>query len=461
MSSLLPSSVPAPELELARTAGRVASRYAAYPPLFVFREGEGEHAHPYVPAQARRGPAATGRAIYLHMPFCYTACAFCSCLKIVTRDGGKAARYLDYLERDIVMQGARQGAGRHIVRMYWGGGTPTYHTMSQLRRVWRALKQEFEFAPDGEYAIEIDPRTVNEASMIELRDMGFTIAGLGVPDLAPPVLEAIGRPQSPEQSLGALAAARRAGFRTVAVDVMYGLPRQTAASFIDTLSAIVAERPDRIVLHDYVHAPRRHKGQRQLGSHELPRVTERLEMLGLAARRLASAAYVHVGPDCFVRADDPLAVAHAAKRLHYDMLGYSAAGETEIVPLGVSAVGATQFTYTQNQTDLGAYYDRLGAGASPKARGIALSPDDVVRRAVMRLLLCQGRVPFAEVESQHSVAFERYFAASLQALAPYAAAGLARIDNRAIVLEPRGRLWARNLCAVFDLHRDAPREARA
>jgi len=455
MSTSVPSSVPAPELALARSHGRVSARYAAYPPLQAFRA---ECREALLLAKRDPAHAAEALALYVHMPFCYTACSFCTCVKTVTHDGGKASRYLDYLEREIAAHAGMPGAARPVTRMAWGGGTPTYYTMLQLRRVWRALRRHFTFVPDGEYSIEVDPRTVGAASFLELRDMGFTIVGLTVPDLNQRVLDGVARPQLREQSLGVISAALYAGFRAVGVDMLYGLPQQTAASFIDTLAAIIAMQPDRIILHDYVHAPRRYKAQRQFKPHEVPRVPERFEMLGLAVDCLASAGYVHIGPDCFVRGADPLAAAHASGRVHFDMMGYSAAGATDLVGIGVSAVSATESTYAQNEIELGAYYERLGVGELPIARGIALAPDDAVRRAVMRLVLCRGRVAYADIERQCSLDFERYFAAELEALKPYAGAGLVRVQNRAIEVLPRGRLWARNICSVFDRYREARRE---
>lgn len=443
-----------------RTSGRVVSGYAAYPPPSAFRADYG--AHPYEALLGRRDASTASRAlaVYVHLPFCYSACAFCNCMKIVTRDGGKAVRYLDFLERDIAVQAAGVGEQRTVARMYWGGGTPTYYTAAQLRRIMRALAGHFTFAEGGEYTLEIDPRTVNAAAMPELRALGFNIAALGVPDLAPRVLEAVTRPQSEAQSLGAIAAARDAGFEAVRVDLMYGLPRQTAASFTQTLQTLVAARPDRLALHDYLHAPRRHRAQRQVSFHELPRASERLEMLAFAMEFLTAAGFVNIGSDRFVRSGDALAAARAEKRLHCDLLGYTAKGETDIVPVGASAIGATELAYTQNESELGAYYDRLGAGLTPVVRGLVLSPDDLLRRAVMRLLLCEGRVAYDAIEAHYSVPFERYFAAELQALDRYAAAGLVRIERRAIAVEPRGALWLRNLCAVFDRYGDAKREPR-
>jgi oxygen-independent coproporphyrinogen III oxidase len=461
MNSLLPSSVPAAELALVRAAGRVAARYAAYPPLSAYRAEDARGVPEAAFAARDTAEGARALALYVHMPFCYSACAFCSCAKIVTRDGGKAMRYLDFLERDIAARAGMLGERRTVARMYWGGGSPTYYTISQLQRVWRALHQHFAFDAGGEYTVEIDPRTVNDAAMAALREMGFTIAGIGVPDLDEAVLEAVGRPQSAQLSLHAVEAARRAGFRTVSVDMMYGLPLQTPGSLTAALRAVAAARPDRVLLHDYVHAPRRHKAQRQIGYRELPRPNDRLEMLGLAVECLGAAGYVHVGADAFVRPGDALVAARAAHRLQYDMLGFSAAGATDIVAAGASAVGATEFAYTQNESDLGAYYERVGGGSSPVARRMMLSPDDVVRRAVMRLLLCEGGVGYAAFEARYSVVFERYFRSEVRALEPYAAAGLLRVDGREIAVAPRGHLWVRNLCSVFDRYREPRRGTRA
>ena len=447
------ASITPAESALLRAVGRVAARYSVYPPSATFAPGHAADAQ--AAFGAPRETADEPLALYIHLPFCHAACAFCRCHKIVTGDGGKAVRYLDYLAREIAAHARSLGERRAVSRMCWGGGTPTYYTASQLRRIWGVLKQHFTFAADGDYAIEIDPRTVDEAVLAELREMGYTHAAVTVPDLDAAVLAAVARPQSAEQSLEAIRAATRAGFGTVAVDVMYGLPHQSPHTLVATLDAIVAAKPDRIVLHEYIHAPRRHKGQRQIAARDVPRGAERLAMLSGAADRLSTGGYVHLAADCFARAGDPLVAAQAGGRLCYDMTGYGTAGATNVLGIGVSAIGATRHTYTQNETDLGAYYDRINAGGLAIARGITLAPDDLVRREVIRLLLCRGCVAYADVEARCSVVFGRYFAAELKALAPYAEAGLVRIGSAAIEVEPRGRLWLRNLCAVFDRYRGA------
>lgn len=456
MSSAPPSTVPPAELRLLGTTRRVTTSYSAYPPPQSFHAdfAAGEGSRPAWLSPLRGTQAA--HALYVHLPFCYTACVFCHCNKIVTRDGGKATRYLGFLERDIALQAMEAGSGAQIARMHWGGGTPTYHTLSQLRRLWQVLRSHFVFADAGEYTIEIDPRTVDESAVMQLRDMGFTAAAIFVPDLAPGVLEAITRPQLPEQSLGAIAAARHARFATVAVEVMCGLPLQTAASFTHTVSEVVSQDPDRVMIKEYIHDPRRHKIQRQVSFNVLPRAAERLEMAGLAVERLTSVGYVQIGPDCFVRPGDPLHTAQQAGLLGYDLLGYTVHRGMTIIPVGASAIGSTGLSYSQNEPDLGTYYDRVGAGSAPVARVCTLHPDDHLRRTVIENVLCQGRVPFAALEKTYSIAFERYFASELRELVPYAVAGLLSIVDREIVLEPRGLLWARSICAVFDRYQDEP-----
>lgn len=450
-SSAALSMVPPAELELLRRVRRQPASGAIYPPSSSFhRDYEAELRR--LPHVAERADAPHG--VYVHLPFCYTACVFCRCNKIVTRDGGKASRYLGFLEREIAL---RAGALEHrrVARMHWGGGTPTYHSFAQLRRLWQTIAAHFELAPDGDYSLEVDPRSVDARTMADLRSLGFTEAVVGIPDLAPAVLDAIQRPQSVAQSLGALEAALAAGYATVTAEVVCGLPRQTVTSFVDTLSALVHVRPQRIVIHDYVHDPRRWTIQRQIRQNELPRALERLEMAGQALDRLAAAGYQLAAPGCYVRADDRWAHARAGGVLVRDALGCTDRASGSIVPLGASAIGGTAWVYLQNEPELGAYYDQIAADVLPVARGYVLKPDDLLRREVIDRLATHGRVPFGAIETLFPIVFERYFENELRALLPYAAAGLIRLTGRTLVLGRRGMLWIDEITRLFSAARPA------
>lgn len=451
MTSAAPSTVPAAELALLRTARRLPSERGLYPPPVLWRRDYAAELRALPPAGSAEIPDT--HAIYLHLPFCYTACVFCHCNKIVTRDGGKATRYLAVLEREIALRTAESRTPRRVSRMRWGGGTPTYHSVTQLQRLWQTLARHFEFEAGGDYAIEIDPRTVDAAAIRALRDIGFTDAIIAIPDLDAEVLAAVHRPQSVAQSLGAIAAARAAGFATVSADLMAGLPRQTAASFIVTVGALAASGADRIRMHDYLHEPRRWSIQRQISYDDLPRAAERLEMAGLAAERLEAAGYLPFAPGAYGRADDPWVRAREHGVLAHDLLGHTGRAPGTVIPIGVGAIGAAGWVYTQNEPELGAYYDRVAADVVPVARGLVLKPDDLLRREVMDRIGCHGRVPFAVIEDAYSIVFERYFATELQALRPYEAAGLVRVGARELVLGPRGLLWAGTVCALFDRYR--------
>ena len=451
ISSAAPSTVPAAEVALLRRARRQPDGGALYPPPSAFQR-EYERDLRRMPQAAERAEIAHG--IYVHLPFCYTACVFCRCNKIVTRDGGKASRYLGFLEREVVLR-ARALEERRVARMHWGGGTPTYHSIAQLRRLWQTVSQYFDLAPDGDYAIDIDPRTVDAGTIAALRELGFTAAVIGIPDLLPEVLDAIQRPQTAVQSVAAVRAALSAGYATVTAEVMCGLPRQTVASFIDTLGQLVHAGPHRIVIHDYVHDPRRWTIQRQIRQHELPHAWARLDMAGRALERLAAAGYQVAAPGCYVRADDRWAQARASGILVRDALGYTDRASGSIVPLGASAVGGSTWVYVQNEPELGAYYDHVAADVLPVARGYVLKPDDLLRREVINRLAAHGRVPFGAIEALFPIVFERYFEDELRALLPYAEAGLVRIAGRTLILERRGLLWAGSIARLFDACRPA------
>jgi oxygen-independent coproporphyrinogen-3 oxidase len=446
------------DLDLIRRMDRNGPRYTSYPTADRFVEAF--DADTYKSWVARRNIGGIRRAlsIYIHLPFCSTVCFYCACNKVVTRDRGKGDKYLQYLFREIDMQGPLFRDDRVVEQMHWGGGTPTFFTMAQLSGLWGKLRQHFSMSADGEYSIEIDPRSVEPADMRALRDMGFNRVSLGVQDFDPDVQRAVNRVQSEEQTLAVMDAARAAGFASINVDLIYGLPKQNLLSFNRTLGRIIAASPDRIAIYNYAHLPTRFKPQRRIAEADLPTPDVKLKLLGLAAQRLGEAGYVYIGMDHFARPDDSLSVAQRHGHLHRNFQGYSTHAECDLVGLGVSAIGAIGPTYSQNHRDLETYYDAIDREVLPVARGMELSADDLLRRAVIQALSCQFKLSKKSVEIAYLIDFERYFVAELAELRDLAVDGLVELDEEWITVTPRGRMLIRNVCMVFDKYLKRERE---
>ena len=448
------------DLNLIRRLDRNGPRYTSYPTADRFVEAFGPDNFRSWVEKRNIGGVNRGLSIYVHLPFCSTLCFYCACNKIATRDRAKGERYLAYLEREIALQAALFRDRPLVEQMHWGGGTPTFYHPEQLGRLFGMLRSEFTFSPDGEYSIEIDPRTVDAGGVAALREMGFNRASLGVQDFDPDVQRAVNRRQSVEQTLAVLAAARSAGFASVNVDLIYGLPLQNLMSFNRTLATVTGARPDRIAIYNYAHLPSRFTPQRRIDESELPSPDTKLKLLGLAVQRLTDAGYVYIGMDHFALPDDALAVAQRQGRLHRNFQGYSTHADCDLAAFGVSAIGAMGPTYFQNHRGLDKYYDSLDRGELPIARGIELTADDLVRRAVIQALMCQFALSKEAIEIAFLIDFDRHFEAEMDELAELARLGLVACDPRWITVTPRGRFLIRNVCMVFDKYLRHDQEVR-
>jgi len=461
---LRPSNVEFDAALLARLA-RSGPRYTSYPTADRFGEGFGYRDYLQAVADLRTRHTAKPLSLYLHIPFCDTVCYYCACNKIVTKNRDKAATYLDYLKREIALQGRLFTGMNAVEQLHLGGGTPTYLSDAQMDDLMAHLRRCFDFAPDaaGEYAIEVDPRTVSAARVHSLRRQGFNRISLGVQDFDPDVQRAVNRIQPEEETRAIIDAARAADFRSVSIDLIYGLPLQTPSSMRATLDKVVAAAPDRIAVYHYAHLPHLFKPQRRILEADLPDSAAKLAMLQLCIERLGAAGYVYIGMDHFARPDDDLAVAQAQGRLHRNFQGYSTHADADLVACGVSAIGAVGATYAQNVKTLDAYYERLDRNELPVARGVRLSMDDLLRRSVIQRLMCQFELSIAAIEMAFPIAFREYFAREMAALGELARDGLVEIEDGWISVTRKGRLLVRNVCMVFDRYLDpaaAPRHSR-
>ena len=438
------------DLDLISRLDRNGPRYTSYPTADRFGPD-------FTPAHYARWAAQRNRvgvqrplSLYVHLPFCRSLCYYCGCNKIVTSDTSKAQGYLEALKREIALQAPLFCEDAHVSQMHWGGGTPTFYSTADLHDLFETLKSHFDFDPQGEYAIEIDPRTADAATIEALREMGFNRASFGIQDFDPDVQRAINRVQSEEQTTNVIEAARRAGFSSLNVDLIYGLPKQTPMTFNRTLARVAAIRPERVAVYNYAHLPSRFKAQRLIAQNDLPPAQTKLQLLGLAARRLTAAGYVYIGMDHFALPSDPLAIAQRQGRLQRNFQGYSTHADSDLVGIGVSAIGAIGPTYSQNARTLPDYYSALERGALPVVRGVELSADDLVRRSVIQTLMCHFELSKEAIEVAYLIDFDRYFTTELAELSTLERAGLVRIDEHWISVTPKGHMLIRSICMPFD-----------
>jgi oxygen-independent coproporphyrinogen-3 oxidase len=421
-------------------------RYTSYPTADRFTPafGAGEFA-----AAARPGKPLS---LYVHIPFCESLCYYCACNKIITHDRAKAAKYLGYLLREIDLQAALFADGAVVEQLHFGGGTPTYLSDDQMGDLLGHLRSRYAFASDdvGEFSIEIDPRTVDARRIRTLRRQGFNRLSLGVQDFDEDVQRAVNRIQPEALTVDAIAAAREAGFRSISIDLIYGLPLQNVATMAATLDKVVAAAPDRISVYNYAHMPQLFKSQKLIRDEDLPDGATKLAMLGLCIERLGAAGYVYIGMDHFARPDDELARAQRDGTLHRNFQGYSTHADIDMVACGVSAISAVAGTYAQNEKSLEPYYARLDRGELPVARGLALSPDDLLRRDVIQKLMCDFALDLRDLAARRDVDVAQRFAPELARLAELEKDGLLTLTPDRIDVTPKGRLLVRNICMVFD-----------
>jgi len=398
--------------------------------------------------RAGRRRAALG--LYLHIPFCRTICYYCGCNKIGTRHQEKSAQYVTALQREIDLVTTLIGRGQRLSHLHFGGGTPTFMLDEEFAQLFDTIGSRFELAEDGEYSIEVDPRTVTPKRLWTLRALGLNRISLGIQDFDHEVQVAVNRVQSYEDTRALIGAGREAGFHSINVDLIYGLPKQTVESFQRTLELTIEAAPDRVALYHYAHLPQLFKPQRRIHEAELPSAETRAQIFDLAVRLFRAAGYMYLGLDHFARADDELAIAQREGRLHRNFQGYCSHDAGDLIALGVSSISAVGDVYAQNEKSLEGYYARLMQGELPIIRGLSLGYDDFVRRDVIQSLMCNFRVWWPEIEARHGIVASQYFADAIAELQPMHEAGAIHIQPDGIEVMPRGRLLVRAVAMAFD-----------
>jgi len=438
--------------DLLRQFDTSGPRYTSFPTADRFVEAFSARDYKQSLKLRRSGVAAMALplSLYVHIPFCEALCYFCTCNKTITKRHESAAKYLNYLTREVELHVEQLGVGQVVSQLHLGGGTPTFLTDDELRLVMQMLHRNFALKPGGEYSIEVDPRTINISRLDTLTALGFNRLSFGVQDFDPVVQKAVHRVQSFAEVFDLTGAARQRGFDSIGIELIYGLAQQSPESFDRTLAKVIDLRPDRIALYAYDHSPERFKSQRRINQDTLPSDEAKVGMFSSAVSALLKAGYVYVGMDHFALPTDALAIAKRQGRLHRNFQGYSAQPDCDLIGLGVSSIGRIGATYSQNARTLDEYYDCLNQGRFPVVRGLALSRDDLVRRAVIMALMCQGEVLYESINLAHLIEFQNYFAPEIASLQKLAAQGLVTLDFSGIQVTAMGWFFVREVAMVFD-----------
>jgi len=398
----------------------------------------------------KRADATAPLSLYVHLPFCATVCYYCACNKVITKDHSRGRDYLTALRKEADLIASRLTGSRQIEQLHFGGGTPTFLSNDELRELMALLTERFPMAPKGEYSIEVDPRSTPPDKVAVLGELGFNRISVGVQDFDPQVQKAVNRIQSFEMTQATIEAARKADFKSVNLALIYGLPKQSRATFARTLDKVLVLSPERVALYHYAHLPERFKPQRRIDAADLPSPQEKMGIMLDAIGRLTQAGYQYIGMDHFAKGADDLARAQQQGRLHRNFQGYSTRPDCDLIGLGVSAISKIGPTYSQNVRELDEYYDRLKQDQLPTARGVLLDMDDLVRRSVIMSLMCHFEGSKEAIEQAHLVKFDEYFRRELAELKPFEDEGLVENTREWISVLPRGKLLVRAIAMGFD-----------
>ena len=445
-------------LDLIKKYNVPGPRYTSYPPATQFSD---EMPREVVLENIRANNERAGDlSLYFHLPFCQTLCWFCGCTTVITTQQGKSATYLKYIEKELDLMGRSLNPKRQAVQVHLGGGTPTFLLPEEIRALGQLIHSRFTMSSDVEAGVEVDPRRLSREHITALREAGFNRASMGVQDNDPVVQKAIHRIQPFEQTKMVVEWIRDAGFKSINIDLIYGLPHQTPASFQKTLEEVLSLRPDRFAVFNYAHVPWIKPAQRIFEEGVLPSAEVKLELLKLTIEKLTSSGYVYIGMDHFALEEDELAIAQREKTLQRNFQGYSTKGGADIYAFGMSSISQADGIYWQNQKELPVYYKELDDGKHPIARGYLLSDDDELRRVTIMRLMCDLGLEFDTMSQTLGIDFEHYFARELASLVDMEADGLIERTARGLNVTDVGRLLIRNLAMRFDAYLTGEKERR-
>jgi oxygen-independent coproporphyrinogen-3 oxidase len=440
------------DTDLIRRYDLAGPRYTSYPTAVQFDGQVGTFDLFHALRDSRK--ALRPLSLYVHVPFCANICYYCVCNKVITKDRGRAQPYLQRLEQEIQLIACHLDPAQKVDQLHFGGGTPTFLSHDELRQLMAQLRKSFNLLDDdsGDYGIEIDPREADWSTMGLLRELGFNRVSIGLQDLDPAVQRAVNRLQSLEETRAVIDAARTLQFRSINIDLIYGLPRQTPENFARTVDEVINLQPDRLSVFNYAHLPERFMPQRRINSDELPTPAQKLEMLQGTIEQLTKAGYRYIGMDHFALPDDELAIAQEESTLQRNFQGYTTHGHCDLIGLGVSAISQIGDLYCQNNSDLNQYQNTLASSQLATSRGLLCNADDRLRRAVIQQLICTFSLEFAQIEHAFNIDFQGYFGELWPQLQRMAEDGLIELDNERITVLPAGRLLVRSVCMVFDAY---------
>jgi oxygen-independent coproporphyrinogen-3 oxidase len=426
---------------------RPGPRYTSYPTAPVWNDSFGPSDLEKVHEEAERAKSPV--SLYMHIPFCESLCLFCACNVIIQKDKRVAPPYLEILKREMTRVSRSVSSDRPVVQFHWGGGTPTYLTPTQIEDLFGFTREHFTFAPDAEIGIEVDPRVTSREHLETLRKVGFNRLSMGIQDFHPLVQKTINRIQPFELTGGLIQSARDLGFESVNVDLIYGLPYQTAETFAHTVDQILELTPDRVALFSYAHVPWLKKQQGSFEGH-LPEGMQKFEIFRTGLLKFLEAGYLYIGMDHFAKPGDELAVSQQNRTLHRNFQGYTTKAGADLYGMGITAISGIQNAYAQNQRDIPSWEKAVAERGIATMRGYHLSEDDRLRRTVISRLLCHTVVLKNEISNEFAIDFDTYFADELARLEPFLADGLVALDSNEIRTTWLGRVFIRNLAMIFD-----------
>ncbi|MDW6018389.1 oxygen-independent coproporphyrinogen III oxidase [Vibrio plantisponsor] len=420
-------------------------RYTSYPTAVEFHEAFTIADYDRACAQYPERPLS----LYVHIPFCHKLCYYCGCNKVITRHSHKADEYLDILTHEI-QQRASLLQGRRVTQLHFGGGTPTFLSNKQITRLMTLLRSEFFFEDDAEISIEVDPREIELSVLDHLRSEGFNRLSIGVQDFNKEVQALVNREQDEEFIVQLVERAKQLGFRSTNLDLIYGLPKQTLETFSQTLEKVLEMKPGRLSVFNYAHMPQLFAAQRKIKDADLPSADEKMAILQHSISTLTEAGYQFIGMDHFALPDDELAIAQRKGVLHRNFQGYTTQGECDLVGFGVSAISMIGDAYAQNQKELKKYYEQVNEMRHALWKGVSLDSDDLLRREVIKQLICNFKLDKRIIEQQFGVRFHQFFKHDLALLQTFIDDQLVVVDDQYIEVTLRGRLLIRNICMCFD-----------
>jgi len=440
--------------DLIKKYGISGPRYTSYPTALSFHEGFDDAAFVQHAEKSNQGISPRQLSLYVHIPFCHSLCYFCGCNKKITQHSRHGVAYQGFLDQEIEIKGRLFDRNREVIQLHFGGGTPTFFSDAQLSGVMERLGQHFSLSssPDREFSIEIDPRTVDPGRLSHLANIGLNRISMGVQDFDPAVQVAVNRVQDKQATLDLIAAAKVAGFESVSVDLIYGLPLQSPESFEPTIEAVVSAKPDRIALYNYAHLPKLFRAQRLINPDDMPSAATRLALMQMSIERLSSEGYVYIGMDHFALPDDELAIARETGKLQRNFQGYSTRPDCDLVGLGVSAISKVGDSYAQNLKEMPGWQAAVDTGNLPIWRGISLCSEDLLRRRIIEDIMCRGEVCFADIEDDFDINFAEYFATEMDMLTRLSEDDLLVIKPDKFVATAKGLLLLRVIAMVFDEH---------